>query len=140
LRGLPAAGSLAFVLLAGGAADASTLVGLTTGNSLVRFDSSTPGTIAAGPTPITGLSGGESIVEIDYRPATAVLYGISTLSRLFTINPTTGAATLASTLTSPLSGTDFGVDFNPIVDRVRVVSEFRIGNSRTNSQFQLHHS
>jgi hypothetical protein len=52
---------------------------------------------------------------------------------LYTLDASTGAATLKTTLaadpadaTAPftaLAGTDFGIDFNPVVDRLRVVSE-----------------
>ncbi len=63
------------------------------------------------------------MVGIDYRPATAKLYGLSNLSRLYIINATTGAATLVGTLTVALTGTEFGIDFNPMVDRLRVVSD-----------------
>jgi hypothetical protein len=106
-----------------GAAHAATLVGLTTGNALIRFDSATPGTIIAGPVAITGLSGGENIVAVDYRPATAALYGLSDMNRLYTINASTGAATLVGTQNVALSGTEFGFDVNPVPDRIRVVSD-----------------
>src|SRR5205085_9095228 len=45
-------------------------------------------------------------------------------SRLYTINTSTGAATQVGTSGAfTLSGTDFGADFNPVVDRLRVVSD-----------------
>jgi hypothetical protein len=45
-------------------------------------------------------------------------------SRLYTINASSGAATLVGTtaFTPALSGTSFGFDFNPTVDRIRIVS------------------
>ena len=115
--------TLVALFLITGTAHASTLIGLTTANALIRFDSASPGTIAAGPIAITGLSGGEAILGIDYRPANAKLYGLSSLNRLYIIDVTTGVATLVGTLTVALSGTDFGIDINPMVDRVRVVSD-----------------
>ncbi len=102
-------------------AKAATLYGVTNANSLIRFDSATPGTISTVGA-ITGLQGGESVVGIDFRPATGELYALGSASRLYTINRTTGAATFVATLSTTLSGTEFGVDFNPTVDRLRIVS------------------
>ena len=104
---------------------------LTASNKLVSFDRATPATIRTN-VAISGLQSGDNLVGIDVRPADGKLYGVSTAGRLYTIDSTTGAATLKSTLsadatdtTAPytaLSGTDFGVDFNPVADRLRVVS------------------
>ena len=102
--------------------NAITLYGVTVDNQLVRFDSATPGTVVTIGA-ITGIDGGENILGIDFRPATGQLYALGSNSRLYTINLTTGAATLASTLSVPISGTSFGVDFNPTVDRLRITSD-----------------
>lgn len=109
----------------------TTILALTEQNALLRIDSAKPSTILA-TTPITGLQSGESVVGIDVRPVTAQLYGLSGSGRLYTIDPGTGAATLVAALTADptdltnpftaLSGTDFGIDFNPVADRLRVVS------------------
>ena len=74
--------------------------------------------------PITGLQMGESILGIDMRPATGQLFALGSTSRLYTINTANGAATIvgAGPFTPALTGTSFGFDFNPTVDRVRVVS------------------
>lgn len=74
--------------------------------------------------PITGLQSGENIVGIDMRPATGQLFALGSSSRLYTLNISSGAATQVGTgtLTTLLTGTDFGFDFNPTVDRIRVVS------------------
>ena len=74
--------------------------------------------------PITGLQGSETILGIDMRPATGQLFALGSSSRLYTINISTGAATQIGTaaFTTLLAGTDFGFDFNPTVDRIRVVS------------------
>ncbi|MCY7345738.1 MAG: DUF4394 domain-containing protein [Pyrinomonadaceae bacterium] len=103
-------------------ANAITLYGVTTTNQLVRFDSATPGTVITVGA-ITGIQGGETILGIDFRPATGQLYALGNASRLYTINTATGAATFASTLSIPLNGTSFGVDFNPVPDRLRVTSD-----------------
>jgi len=100
--------SAAFVSLALSAiaphTSAELLLGLTDNNSLVSFDSANPG--QAGPAiPITGLTAGDSVVGIDFRPSLGpnnnFLYGFavnSGVGRLYTVNFNTGAATLASTL------------------------------------------
>ncbi len=103
---------------------AENIVVLTTQNSVLSFDSATPGTTTV-PTNVTGLLPGESIVGIDRRPANGSIYAVSSASRIYTINATTGAATFVSTLSTPLVGTSFGVDFNPVVDRLRITSNLR---------------
>lgn len=101
-------------------ASAEFLVGLTTQNTVVRFDSAAPGSILSSAS-ITGLTAGDTLLGIDFRPATNVLYGAS-LNRVYTINPLSGVATLASTLSTAATGTAFGLDFNPVPDRMRLVS------------------
>src|SRR4051794_17907907 len=66
-------------------------VGLTSANTLVRFDTATPAVVTT-VGPIAGLVGGDSIIGIDFRPATGELFGLGSGSRLYVINPTTGAA------------------------------------------------
>ncbi|MER3496295.1 MAG: hypothetical protein C4320_05525 [Armatimonadota bacterium] len=104
-------------------AQAELLYGVTFDNQLITFGSATPSTLLSGSF-ISGLGGG-NIVGIDFRPATGVLYGLATNSNLYTINLTTGAATLVGPLTAQLSGSNFGTNFNPVVDRLRIVSDIR---------------
>ena len=91
-------------------------------NNFLIFNPMSLGTIIA--KPITGLSASESIVGIDFRPANGQIYALGSLSRLYTVNAATGALSpvAAGTLTTALLGTSFGFDFNPIVDRIRIVS------------------
>ncbi len=82
---------------------------------------------------VTGLAGSEKAVALDYRPADGKLYALTDGAKLYTVDPTTGAATPVSTLaaapgdtTSPytgLTGTQLAMDFNPVTDELRVVSE-----------------
>src|SRR5258705_11725879 len=74
------------------AAGAATVYGLTTTNSLVVFDSATPGTASAA-LPGTGLVAGDTLVGLDFRPANGQLYGLGSGSRLYPINRLAGAAT-----------------------------------------------
>lgn len=94
----------------------------TSGTSITAFNSNTPATTVV--TAITGLQPGESIVDWDLRPANGQLIGISSQSRMYSINTTTGAATQIGVNGGfTLSGTAFGTDFNPTVDRIRNVSD-----------------
>ncbi|MDI5886431.1 MULTISPECIES: DUF4394 domain-containing protein [Flavobacterium] len=92
----------------------------TTGNMLVRFNPTSGNNNSVA---LTGLAASESIVGLDFRPANGALYAISNQSRLFSVNTASGAlALVGSTLIPGLSGTAFGFDFNPTVDRIRLVS------------------
>lgn len=90
-------------------------------NELVIFNPLNPSPVNK---PITGTATGETILGIDFRPVNGQLYALGSTSRLYTINTSSGLATAVGTsvLTTLLSGTDFGFDFNPTVDRIRVVS------------------
>lgn len=74
--------------------------------------------------PISGLQVNEKVVGIDMRPATGQLYALGSSSRLYVINMSSGAAVAVGPMafTPALSGTSFGFDFNPTVDRIRIVS------------------
>ena len=77
---------------------------------------------------ITGLMGGEQLVGIDFRPANGMLYGLGDMGGIYIVDPQDGTAmrqaTLATDMMMPvaLMGASFGVDFNPVPDRLRVVS------------------
>lgn len=91
------------------------LTGLTGGNTLVFFDSATPGS-----TTTRSVTGADGLLGIDYRPADGQLYGITNAS-VFTIDPSSGNATLVNTIVSGFNGgTMSGVDFNPAADALRI--------------------
>jgi len=73
---------------------------------------------------ITGLQSSEKILAIDFRPASGQLYGVSNQSRIYIINQNTGVAVAVSAtpFAPAISGTQVGIDFNPTVDRIRLVS------------------
>jgi len=102
------------------------------GNRLFQYSTSYPEKLVNSST-IMGLQTGEKVVGIDFRPATGELYALGSNSRLYTINFNSGKATFIAALTTmpmgsttslalALSGTSFGFDFNPVVDRIRIVS------------------
>lgn len=94
---------------------------ISTANTIMRFDSAAPGTIL-GTLPVIGLVGSDTIVGIDFRPANGQLYALGSGGRLYTIDRTSGAATQVGSTPFTLDGSAFGFDFNPTVDRIRVVS------------------
>lgn len=107
-------------VLSGAAPDA---YGVTASNSLVRFNTATPGTVATIGT-ITGLQTLETIQGLDFRPLTATLYALGSSNRIYSISTTDATATPVGTASLfALVGTAFGTDFNPIPDRLRVVSD-----------------
>lgn len=105
----------------GGSFAGRTLYAIDGSNTLLTFGALTPGTRLSSVT-VTGLSAGETLVGIDFRPADDQLYGVSSASRLYTLNTTSGAATAVGggTITPALAGTTFGVGFNPTADRLRI--------------------
>ncbi|HEY0171893.1 MAG TPA: DUF4394 domain-containing protein [Pyrinomonadaceae bacterium] len=113
-------------------ASAATVYGVNTANQLIRFKTTAPGTLELQVT-ITGLQAGEAILGIDVRPSDGRLYALGSAGRLYTLDAVTGAATLAAALSADpsdasdpyagLSGAEFGIDFDPAADRLRVVSD-----------------
>jgi hypothetical protein len=112
-----------FLVLSALPARAEFLIGLTTTNTLITFDSNSPGTVS-NQIAISGI-GSETILDIDLRPANGLLYGLGSAGNLYAINTSNGIATLSATLfgtTLDANATQFGIDFNPTVDRLRIVS------------------
>lgn len=94
---------------------------ITSANELFRFN---PITGASTAVAITGTATGETVVGLDFRPATGQLYGVTNQSRIVTFNTASGAVSVVGAGFTPvLSGNTFGFDFNPTVDRIRLVSD-----------------
>ncbi len=120
-----------------GAPSGVTIYGVDAANNLIAFDSEQANRQRSS-VAISGLAPGETIVGIDFRPSDlnadgtdniGRLYGVSSASKVYVINPATGAASngfaLVTAMGAPvtLSGTAFGIGFNPVVDRLRVHSD-----------------
>jgi len=76
--------------------------------------------------PITGLNAGEFLEGIDFRPVDGLIYAIArngTSERMVTIHPTFGTVTAVGAAAVTANGSSFGLDFNPVVDRIRSVDE-----------------
>ncbi len=107
--------------------NAQIIYGTVGSSSLVSFNATTPGTII-GSIAITGVTAGQTIEGLDFRPNTGQLYALGYdkslgMYQLYTINSTTGVATAINTATSiALGNGPIGFDFNPTVDRIRVVA------------------
>ncbi|MCC6510433.1 MAG: DUF4394 domain-containing protein, partial [Pirellulaceae bacterium] len=118
----------------------ATMYAATDSNQLLTFDSATPGTISNS-VAITGLVAGERVVGIDTRPATGQLYafglvddGATRTGRIYTLDPITGVASQVGNApwSTTLNDTQFvGFNFNPNVDRIRIVD-------RQGANFRVH--
>ncbi|MEY4539780.1 MAG: hypothetical protein RLZZ306_1537 [Bacteroidota bacterium] len=100
-----------------------TFFALSNGNQLLKINANNSSTATA-TTPITGLLPSDLLTAIDFRPATGELYGVSSQNRIYVINQETGTARIIGTtaLNPTISGTAVGLDFNPTVDRIRLVT------------------
>lgn len=118
------------------------LYAIAAGN-LISFDSQNPGLIRSAVNFGAGLAAGQAVVGLDFRPATGQLYalGYDTLrsgdpdnARLYTVELATGALTAVGPgpigLALGGSARNIGFDFNPTVDRIRVIST-------TNANYRL---
>ncbi|PSR56131.1 hypothetical protein AHMF7605_22810 [Adhaeribacter arboris] len=89
-------------------------------NDLLIFNPKDPASIIS--KPITGLQADEKVLGLDFRPKNGQLYALGSTSRIYTVNAASGAVMEVGKLTTRLSGSVFGFDFNPVADRIRIVS------------------
>ncbi len=99
------------------------LAAVTERNELIRFSAAQPQRVLAR-VALAGLQPGETLLGIDFRVARGVLYGLGSSGRLYTLDARTGQATaLGQPIAVKPEGSQFGFDFNPTVDRIRLVSD-----------------
>ncbi|MET0342162.1 MAG: DUF4394 domain-containing protein [Polyangiales bacterium] len=126
------------VLTAAPANKVGELVAITRGNRVVSFERGSPGTLCTDQ-PITGdgfVAASDVIVGADVRASDARLYVVTrngdgeTNGKLWRLDALTGVLSAGLGLTkvegdayAGLTGGDYGVDFNPVADRLRVVSD-----------------
>jgi len=105
-----------------GPAQAERLVGLTSDNRIVSFNSNTPGTILTSAS-ILGL-GSDSLLGIDVRASDRSIYGLGQSGTVYRLSNGAGGFTANNlgTITTSLAGTNFDIDFNPAANRLRVAS------------------
>lgn len=119
---------------------AEALVGLTTSNSVIQFDSATPNAISTN-SALFGFEGfNEQAVSIDRRPVGGTPLTVLTVGqvdgddttivgRLYDLDPTTGLLTNVRTLTQPFStSVTYTIDYNP----TGPVALRIVGNDNTN--------
>lgn len=109
---------------------------VTSSGRLLRFARGN-GSVAAAVN-LTGIPAGETLLGADIRPANGTVVALvrvdgSSAGKLYTVDPATGVATFKATLAldpgdssepfAALAGSNFGVDFNPVADRLRVISD-----------------
>jgi hypothetical protein len=103
------------------------------GGNLISFDSGNPTVVRSAVNFGGGLATGQTVVGLDFRPANGQLYALgynaaltTANANIYSVNLTTGALTTVGTTSLTLAlgtATDrVGFDFNPTVDRIRVVS------------------
>lgn len=102
---------------------AELLAGVAENGRLVLFASDAPEDVEV--IQVRGLEPGEEILGLDVRPATGDVYALGSSARLYTLDVSTGwvSAIGVAPFTNQLSGSSFGFDFNPTVDRIRLVSD-----------------
>jgi Domain of unknown function (DUF4394) len=99
------------------------VVGLTSDQRLVCFNERNPSK-ATNIGAVSGLSGGDTaLIGMDYRVQDNMLYGVGNAGGIYRLNTTDATAKLVNRLSVALSGAAFGVDFNPVADRLRIVSD-----------------
>ncbi|MEZ4798397.1 MAG: DUF4394 domain-containing protein [Flavobacteriales bacterium] len=107
-------------------ADGDLIYGVTADNMLIAFGSNNPSELLI-QQPITGLMEGFAWEGLDSRPATGELYALAwnnmtQMAQLYVINPANGEASAVGSQTMLMFDNDeIGFDFNPTVDRIRVI-------------------
>ncbi len=97
---------------------------VTATNELVTFRTGSPETIESRVS-LSGLQPSELIVGLDFHPESRRLYAIGSAGRVYVVDRRTGRTTRRgfAPLDVPLDGGNFGVDFDPEENRIRVVSD-----------------
>jgi hypothetical protein len=104
------------------------IFGVDDDNMLVSFYANAPGTLRRD-VAITGVTGSQKIVAIDFRPSDrnddgtdriGMLYGVTDGGILYTIDTLTGAASNETLVSTPIFAGVAGFGFNPVADRLRI--------------------
>ncbi|HET7728649.1 MAG TPA: DUF4394 domain-containing protein [Usitatibacter sp.] len=99
------------------------IVAVTEDNVLVAFNAGQPQRVAR-VGPVRGLQAGERVLGLDYRVARGVLYALGSSGRIYTVDARSAEArAVGAPLAVALDGDEFGFDFNPAADRIRIVSD-----------------
>lgn len=115
------------------AAHAETLFGLTDDHRIVSFNANTPGVMISSGA-ISGINPGDRLIGLDLRAVDRTLYTMGTSGTIYRLEPVALGAGGTSTIngfnavnlgaiSTQLTGSSFGFDFNPVPDRLRVISD-----------------
>ncbi|HEX5923281.1 MAG TPA: DUF4394 domain-containing protein [Baekduia sp.] len=121
------------------------VVGLAAGGGgLRRFQTATPGAVTSVALALGPVPAGETMVSLAWRPQTGQLYGlgvdaVADTATLYLVDPQTGAVTVVGAAGDiayvgadfPPASAGWGIDFNPTVDRLRLVADGGL-NARVN--------
>jgi hypothetical protein len=99
------------------------LLVVTEGLELVRIQASQPGR-ALERKRLLGFAPDDQVAGISFRVARGMLYALTTSGRLYSVETSSGIVSPVgrSPAVLPLEGKSFGMAFNPLTDRIRVVS------------------
>lgn len=99
------------------------IVAVSVNNELLRFNAGQP-QVVRDRKPLAGLRSGERILGIDYRVARGELFALGSSGQLYKIDVAAAKAVpVGSGVVLPAGATEWGFDFNPTVDRIRVVND-----------------
>jgi len=102
------------------------LLAITQEHELIRFKAGQPQRVVSRQA-LKGLTANERVVGMDFRVARGVLYVLTDQGQLYTADPASGKLTpvgagAGNNQGPALKGQTVGVDFNPVADRIRVVT------------------
>ncbi len=102
------------------------IVAVSVSNHLLRFNAGQPQEVRER-RPLAGLAASERLLGIDYRVARGELYALGASGQLYKIDVAGArAAAVGTPVALPAAGAvnpEWGFDFNPTVDRIRVVND-----------------
>jgi hypothetical protein len=99
------------------------VVAVTVTHHLLRFNAGQPQQVRER-RPLTGLRAGDRLLGIDYRVARGQLYGLGASGQLYRIDVAQARAEpVGGGVALPPGSREWGFDFNPTVDRIRVVGD-----------------
>ena len=98
------------------------IVAVSISNHLLRFNAGQPQQVLERRA-LKGLAAGETLLGIDYRVARGELYALGASGQLYKIDVAAASAMAIGTpVALPSASAAWGFDFNPTVDRIRVVN------------------
>ena len=97
--------------------------GLTADQRLICFKLNRPSVNRTIMAPLSLAAPDTALVGIDVRPAGGAVYGLGNGGGIYLLDPAATKPELKSRLSVALEGSSFGVDFNPTVDRLRIISD-----------------